>query len=151
MDIIENPKTVDANGIIDCINGAFERIGMADFRTKLYAINLDGASVNMGKKKGVASLLKNDLPWLLAVHCFNHRLELGIKDAMEGTRFSDIDEMLNKIYFYYQTSSKRLRGLRELADELENCVPKPTKATGTRWIAQLILQNDGTFGGTLLY
>ena len=83
----------------------------------------------MGKNKGVASLLKNDLPWLLAVHCFNHRLEHGINDAMEGTRFSDIDEMLNKIYFYYQTSSKRLRGLSKLADEFENCVPNPTKAT----------------------
>ena len=114
----------------------------------------------MGKNKGVVSLLKNDLPWLLAVHCFNHRLELGIKDAMEGTRVSYIDEMLNKIYFYYQTSSKHLRGLRELADELENCVPKPTKATGTRWIVhkfkamQLILQNYDTYdtlGRTLLY
>ena len=42
---IENPKSVDAEGIIDCINSAFERIGITAFRKRLYAVNLDGASV----------------------------------------------------------------------------------------------------------
>ena len=41
----------------------------------------DGASVNMGRKKGAAARLRVDKPWLVTVHWFNHRLELAVKDA----------------------------------------------------------------------
>ena len=61
---------MDAGGTIYCINNAFERIGITTFRNKLFALNFDGSSVNLGRRRGVATLLKNDLPWLLVVHVF---------------------------------------------------------------------------------
>ena len=44
----DNPESVDADGIIDFIYTAFERIGIINFRKKLYAVNFDGGSVNLG-------------------------------------------------------------------------------------------------------
>ena len=93
-------------------------------------------------------------PWLLTVHCFNHRLELGVKDAFTGIKaFEDIDEMLLKLYYFYQKSPKRLRDLWSFAEEFGESVPKPRKACGTHWInhkwsaMKIALENYGEYIG----
>ena len=43
--------------------------------------------------------------------------------------------MLVFLYYLYQKSSKRLHALKELGEALGENVPKPMKASGTRWIA----------------
>lgn len=47
----------------------------------------DGAAVNFGVHRGMMTQLKVDLPWLVAVHCVAHRLELAIKDAFKDSYF----------------------------------------------------------------
>ena len=132
---IETPKSGDAKGILDFITKAFERIGLENYTDGLVGLNVDGASVNLGKHRVVATRLKEVAPWLIAVHCFNHRLELGVKDAFTGIKaFEDVDELLLKLYYFYQKSPKRLRDLRSFAEEFGESVPRPTKACGTRWI-----------------
>ena len=132
---IETPKTGDAAGIYESIKTSFARIGIMNFTDQLVGFNADCASVNMGKKKGVGTLIKQTAPWIEIVHCFNHRVELAIKDAFKGIKaFTDIDQFLLKLYYLYQKSPKRLRGLRNFAEALEESVPKPNKACGTRWI-----------------
>ena len=42
--------------------------------------------------------------------------------------------MLCKLYYLYQKSPKRLSELRELSEAYDKTVPKPSKATWTRWI-----------------
>ena len=84
--------------------------------------------------KGVATLLKNASPWLIAVHRFNHRVELAAKDAFENSFFEDINKILAFLYYLYQKSSKRLQALKELGMALGENVPKPFKASETRWI-----------------
>ena len=59
--------------------------------------------------KGVATLLRDTSPWLIAVHCFNHRVELAAKYAFENSFFEDINKMLAFLYYLYQKSSKRLQ------------------------------------------
>ena len=100
---------------------------MTNFRKKLFVVNFDGARGNLGRRRGVATLLKNDLPWMLVVHRFNHRLELSIKGVVMGTRFQDIDDMLTQMYYLYQNRS--LRGLKELGDELGKYTPPPPPKT----------------------
>ena len=63
------------------------------------------------------------------MHCFNHRLELSIKDAFER-----VDTFINQLYLLYGKSPKRLHELKAFGDEYERTIPKPTKAYGTRWI-----------------
>ena len=42
-----------------------------NFTDYLTGININDASVNLGKHQGVTAQLKEMIPWLLAVHCFN--------------------------------------------------------------------------------
>ena len=109
---------------------AFHCFGIVDFSSHLHGLSVDGASVNLGTHKGVVTLLKDESPWLTAVHCFNHRIELTVKDAFENTFFEEI-----KLYHLYQKISKRLHALQESGRALREKIPKPIKATGTRWIA----------------
>ena len=95
----------------------------------------DGASVNLGSKNGLAAKLREDsITWLKAIHCFNHRLELAVKDSLTKTFLNEIIEMLQNLYQVYQKSPKRLRDLRELAFILDEEVHKPDKCNGTRWL-----------------
>ena len=114
---------------------AFQGLDVTSLKNRLVGIKLDGASVNMGRKSGVAILLKESLPWLEFVHCFDHRLELALKDAFQDIKpFQMVDKILMKIDYLYQNSPKRLRELKAFSKDLEEAVPKPTKAYGTRWI-----------------
>ena len=79
-------------------------------------LNVDGASINNGVHNGVGVLMQADSPWLQVIHCFNHRLELAIKDAFKKNNFNKIDEMLMKFYCLYQKSLKRLRELKHIAE-----------------------------------
>jgi hypothetical protein len=77
---------------------------------------MDGASVNMGRTTGLAARLKEIAPWLIAIHCFNHRLELAAADAFNDTFFAQLDEMLRQLFSLYQKSPKKLRELKKLAE-----------------------------------
>ena len=132
---IESVKVADAAGILDCIKNAFNRIGIIQFTDRVVGLNVDGASVNTGKFTGLGVRVKAQAPWLQLVHCFNHRLELAIKDAFQETpAYSAIETFITKLYYLYQQSPKRLQALKELAEAHQQSVPKPTKTGGTRWI-----------------
>lgn len=64
------------------------------WKTKTVAFGSDGAAVMVGAKKGVATLLKADIPHVISIHCVAHRLELAamdsIKDEPEMKRVSDM-------------------------------------------------------------
>ena len=49
----------------------------------------DGASVNFGVHRGMMAQLRNEMPWLVAVHCVAHRLELAVKDSFKNSFFSE--------------------------------------------------------------
>ena len=103
---------------------------------KLIGFAADGASVNRGDKNGVISLLRNDHPWVIYVWCVAHRLELALKDALQGTSFDDVDQVLLRLYYLYENSSKKLRQLRELHGiyretfEFEEGGVRPKQASG---------------------
>ena len=98
------------------------------------SICVDGAAVNLGVRQGLAALLRQEMPWLVAVHCLNHRLELAVKNAFANTYMDEVSSMLTNLYYVYENSPKRLRELKTLADILEEAVRKPEKAHGTRWL-----------------
>ena len=148
---VESPKNANAEGIKDSINESFRRIGITDFTNRLVGLNVDGASVNMGKHEGLAAKFRELAPWLVTVHCFNHRVELAIKDAFKTSAFENIDEMLRILYYLYKKSSKRCRELERMSEAYEKAIPKPTNANGTRWIdhkmqaMKIVLENYGVF------
>ena len=76
---------------------------------------------------------------------------MAIKDTFKATFFEDIDTLLNKLYYLYRKSPKRLQKLCEFNEVYEKSVPKPAKANGTRWISHkftsmnIFLKNYGIF------
>ena len=105
---IESVKSGDAEGIKASIEEAFSIIGLTSFAEKLTGLNVDGASVNTGIHLRLGALLKQRSPWLQVIHCFNHRMELALKDAFSTASFSKIDEILMKLHYLHQKSPKRL-------------------------------------------
>ena len=148
---VESISNANAAGIHEGIKTAFERFGITNFSDRIVGLNADGASVNMGEYRGLGKLVKESAPWLELVHCFNHRIELALKDAFDTSPFGKIVDMLTKLYYLYQKSPTRYRELRELSEVYEKSIPKPTKACGTRWIdhkyraMQKVLQNYGAY------
>ena len=132
---IENVKNADAPGFKSTLEVAFSHFSITHYYDKLVGLNLDGVSINMAKHNCLNVLVQDEAPWVEVVHCFNHQLELAIKDVfIESTFYSNISEMLSKLYWLYQKSPKRLTHLKELSEAFEKSIPKPTNADGTRWI-----------------
>ena len=97
-------------------------------------MGVDGASVNLGVKNGLVALVRKEIPWVIGVHCLNHRLELAVKDALGKTYFEEVTNILTSLYYLYNNSPKRLRELRALGAVLEENINKPRKCHGTRWV-----------------
>ena len=92
---IENVENADAAGILQCINESFQRLGITNFSEKLVGLNVDGASVNLGQFTGLGTRIKAQAPWLQVVHCFNHKLELALKDAFtQSSAFPAVDSFI---------------------------------------------------------
>ena len=51
-----------------------------------------------GAKTGLMTTLSVQRPWMIKIHCVNHRVELAIKEAIAETEFSKVDD------FYYPTT-----------------------------------------------
>ena len=85
---IESAQNGDIDGLKDCISKAFERIGITKFSERLLGLNVDSANVNTGIHKGLKGIgtkIKKEADWLQLVHCFNHHLELALKDAFSNS------------------------------------------------------------------
>ena len=108
-----------------------ERCAKLDLRNRLVSICVNGAAVNLGVHHGFS---KEDMPWLVAVHCMNHRLELATKDVCSTSFLDEISTMLLNLHYMYVKSPKRLRELQMLAELMEESIRKPDKANGTKWL-----------------
>ncbi|XP_077977576.1 zinc finger protein 862-like [Glandiceps talaboti] len=138
---IQAVENAHAEGVLQSIDKGFQQgLGLngQQWRMKSVGFGADGASVMMGRKNGVAALIKRDVPYLIEMHCVAHRLELGVLKAIkEETFLQDAKDMLQGIYKQYHYSPKALRELREIAKTLEESVLKPVNILGTRWIPHL--------------
>lgn len=70
---------------------------------------------------GLRGHLEESVPWVVVIWCLAHRLELSLKDALKGTLFSSIDDMLLRAYYLYHKSPKKCRELEEVVASLQIC------------------------------
>ena len=94
----------DAESLKNAIDSIFSEKGsvpLNDYKTKLVSATTDGTSVNTGRKSGLLVRLERDgqRPWLLKIHCANHRIELAVSAAFKDSVFNEID------WFYTQNFS----------------------------------------------
>ena len=111
-----------------------EYINEEQYKIKLVCVCADGASVNMGRYKGAVTNIKKTRPWLLDIHCSNHRLELAVQDAFkEDATFTKVDELLVQLYQLTKNSGKVKRLLKATAMRLDVISVNFIKSSGTRF------------------
>ena len=122
---LARPRDVTGAGLFQCLQASLQALGISALNAeeckKLAGIGTDGASSNVAAG-GLKSLVENELPWMFWMRCLAHRLELSVKDALKGTFFDQIDEMLLRLYYIYEKSPKKCRELEDVIVELRKCV-----------------------------
>ena len=122
-------------GLKEAISATFEDTEVENWKGKLVAFGADGASVNLGKKAGLAALLKKEVPHLVEFHCLPHRLELALLELQNSCKsVEDAYSVLHLIWKTYNYSPKIVRALKSIADELETNILRPTQVRGTCWL-----------------
>ena len=106
---------------------------------KLVGLGTDGASANIANA-GLKGIMEKKIIWVYWMWCLAHRLELAIKNALKGTYFNSIDDMLLRLYYLYEKSPKKSRELVDIIKDLKEFLSfddngiKPIRANGTRWV-----------------
>ena len=138
LDIVELESTT-ADGIVhallQCLN---ETHKLSDvFLTECWiGLGVDGASVMLGNKAGVAAKLKEKFPKLMSWHCFNHRQELSVHDAVKAcTEVNHFKSFMDTLYSTYSMSPKCQRELNNCAEELDTQITRIGKVLDVRWVA----------------
>ena len=141
---VVQPQSVTGEGLFHVLEQALGSLGIdATSCPRLVGLATDGASANIAKG-GMKGLVETKLSWIFWMWCFAHRMELAIKDALKGSSFDAIDEMLMRLYYLYEKSPKKLRELEEIISDLRQCSEfdeggaKPIRASGSRWISHKV-------------
>lgn len=97
---------------------------------------------------GLRGFLEGVSPWIVCFWCLAHRLELALQDALKSTFFSNIDDLLLRLYYLYQNSPKKCRQLEDIVESLKLCLDKsdmptskgirPIRASGTRFVSHKV-------------
>lgn len=93
-----------------------------------------GANVKMGKQARVYVKFKVDAPWLVAIHCLPHRLELTLLNAQWKCEY--VEKVYDTLYMIWQTYHCSPKSARELK-ALENSsvsIRKPNQVKDTCWL-----------------
>ena len=89
----------------------------------------------------LGEVVETKLNWVFWMWYLAHRQELAVKDALKGTAFDAIDDMLLKLYYLYENSPKKCRELEDVISDLKNCMTfddvgsRPVRASGSRWVS----------------
>ena len=114
----------------------------AEDSSALVGAGTDGAAVNVADA-GFKGMVEGKLPLVVWSWCMAHRLELAVRDALKGSTFDLIDDMLLRLYLLYEHSPKKCRELQEICSDIKQCLIldqedggiRPIRASGSRWIA----------------
>ncbi|MCO5556941.1 hypothetical protein L7F22_010496 [Adiantum nelumboides] len=105
--------------------------------TKLTAFGSDGCSTMVGRKKGVATLLKQMNPRLTSIHCVAHRTNLATSDTSKKVPYAkQVDQLINAIANHFSSSSHRMENLKEIQEELDCEVLKMQRIFEIRWLSR---------------
>ena len=110
---VRQPKNGTAAGLYESLVRAFNNMDVQDWKDKLIGFGCDGISVNIAGN-GLKGYLENNCPWIVTFWCLAHHLELSMKDALKSTYFSTIDDVLMRLYYFYNNSAKKCQELDDV-------------------------------------
>ena len=124
-----------SKGIFDKIMHELENANL-DMK-KLIAFGSEGRSTMVGRKKGVATLMKRVNPMLTSIHCVAHRTNLVVSDTTKKITYAKhFDGLINSIVNYFSSSSNRMEELKIVQEELDCEVIKMQCIFEVRWLSR---------------
>ena len=105
-----------------------------NYQNNVIGCTSDGASVNFGRISGLMTRLSENRPWLIKIHCTNHRIELAVKDAIKNTNFVDVDHFYIGNFNLLKNSGKIKSEIRAATEALNIQHYTLSKLTGTRFV-----------------
>lgn len=144
QNIFEHYSSANAKAISDLLLESINTSGLD--LGKFTGFSSDGASVMVGKKGGVATLLREKCPTLINVHCICHKLALSCTDSNEGIKYvKEVELVLRQLWNYFENSPKRmacylkvqmeLKGLNLSKGASKKVASRLKKACRTRWLS----------------
>ena len=130
---INDPKStarVLYQHVRDCLTG--EELDVS----RVLGFGSDGAAVMVGKKGGVAALLRKESPHGVNIHCVAHRFNLATSQASKDIPFlKKIESTLTDLYYHFggSKSGNRKCELAEIQKVLEDPVLKVKECHQIRW------------------
>ena len=86
-----------------------------------------------GAKTGLMTMLSVQRPWMIKIHCVNHRVELAIKEATAKTEFSKVDDFNYPTTFLLKNSGKIKSEIKSATHALNIQHYQLPKLAGTRF------------------
>ena len=103
---------------------------------KFCGLGSDGASVMLGIRGGVSTLLKQHVPFFVSNHCIAHRLALACGQAANEIAYlKRFKVLLDQLYRYYENSPVCMAGLKAIQEVLNDPQLKLTQAKDVRWLS----------------
>ena len=147
-DLMEGPDAVSPNAqtITDNIKAELAKSDL-DIQNFL-SLASDGASVMVGKNRGVSALLKRENPRMINVHCICHRLALACGDSNNEIQYMlTIERLLVQLYKWLEKSCVKTAAYLKMQLRIQNMqLPaeeskrhkighKLQRACRTRWLS----------------
>lgn len=110
---------------------------ITEWDRRVLAFRADEASVDLGKKGGVAVLMRKDIPDHIVFHCLPHRLELALLEMQKSCKsVKEVCDVLNLVWKTDHYSVKSSRDLKALASELNKEALKTNSSTWGTMVAR---------------
>ena len=137
LDLIELGETTAAGickALLDCL--AQHGLTESMLEETFLALGSDGASVMLGSSGGVYARLKEKFVDLISWHCFNHRIELSVHDAVVScTQINHFKIFMDKLYSLFSMSPKNRRQIELCASQIGAEFMKIGRVLDVRWSA----------------
>jgi hypothetical protein len=137
LDIIELASGT-ADAVLAALLGCLDKYGLDEEFLQNYWLGLgtDGAAVMTGKKAGLIAKIQETYPNVIGWHCFNHRLELAVGDAVKAcTQSNHFKIFMDKLYSLYSLSNKNRHALEKAAVAVGVELRKIGRLLDTRWVS----------------
>ena len=90
----------------------------------------------VGCRTDVATQLKQCSPFLISIHCVNHRLALAALHAADNIPYLQRFKIhLRNLFYFYQNSHVRMSGLHAIQALLDDPTIKLKETKYVRWLS----------------
>ena len=132
---IKDPKS-DANVLFGVLTEFLDAQGLK--LENVRGFGSDGASVMVGRHKGVAAKLRAKSPHLINIHCMAHRFNLCTSQASKNVKyFEEFERIIRDLYYHFggSKSGNRKCELESIQKVLDEPQIQLKECHEIRWIA----------------